>query len=201
MIENQILTNIKTRRSIRAFRQERIPEDIIDAIIEAGRFAPSALNRQGWKFVAVSDRRLIRAFSEAARTQLTNLYKLSPLLKLFSKELRDERTAAAIKKTATSGDDTVFYNAPLIIFIANDSRIRSTGKDCYLAAQNMMLAAHSLGVGSCCIGRARAIPGRLLREKLQVEPFYSFNLCAAFGFPVETRRTPPPRREGTVKKI
>ena len=136
-----------------------------------------------------------------ARAGLTKLYKLLPVLKVFVKDFRDERVVNAIKKTAQSREDTVFYNAPLVIFIANDSRIGSTGKDCYIAAQNMMLAAHSMGVGSCFIGRGRAIPKRLLLEKLGVEAHYAFGACVAFGYPKEARRTAPPRKEDTVKKI
>jgi nitroreductase len=196
---NPVIENIKSRRSVREFDGRGVSDGIRDAIIEAGRFAPSALNRQGWKFVAISDRRLIEELSRAARARLRNIYKMLPLLKVLVKDLRDERTVNAIKKTAQSSDDTVFYSAPLVVFIANDSRARSTEKDCYIAAQNMMLAAHSFGVGSCFIGRGKVIPRRLLLEKLDVEPYYTFDACVAFGYPKGVQRTPPPRREGTVK--
>ena len=121
-------------------------------------------------------------------------------MKLFVKALRDERSMNAVKKTAQSSDDTVFYNAPLLVFIANDTRFIGTETDCSLAAQNMMLAAHSLGLGSCFVGRGKLIPKALIKKRIKLSPYYDINAHLAFGYPKDPTRTPPPRREETVQR-
>jgi nitroreductase len=196
-----VIENIKSRRSVRNFQEKSVPDDVIEKIVEAGRFAPSALNRQPWKFIVVGSAEVKKELYIAARARLKKLYKLIPVLKFLKKDLRDERVVNAIKKTAESSEDTVFYNAPLLIFIANDTRYGDTKADCCLAAQNMMLAAHSLGVGSCFIGRGKAIPKKLLQKRFTLPAYYDFNVYMAFGYPEGLKRTPPARREDTVKRI
>lgn len=200
-IENMVLENIKSRRSIKAFRKDPVPGDIVEKIVEAGRFAPSALNMQPWKFIIVDDRQMIEEFASIARARIKKLYKLMPLVKIFKKSYRDQRAINAIKKTAESSADTVFYSAPLVIFIANDATFGETDIDCYLAAENMMLAANSLGIGSCFIGRGKAIPAKLLRKKFDLPDNYDFNVFIAFGYPKDHDRTAPARKVGTVKRI
>lgn len=197
-VKEYVIENIKSRRSVRSFKSEPLPRDVVEKIVEAGRFAPSALNRQPWKFIVINDVGLIEELSQIARARIKRLYKLIPLLKWFSKDLKDQRVVNAIKKTAESPEDTVFYKAPLLIFIANDARLSGTERDCYLAAQNMMLASHSLGIGSCFIGRGRAIPKKVLLKKFDLPNYYNVNVHLAFGYPREFPKTPPARREDTV---
>ncbi|MFH1753044.1 MAG: nitroreductase [Candidatus Omnitrophota bacterium] len=192
--ENLVIENIKSRRSVRDFRQDGIPEEVIKKILEAGSFAPSALNRQPWRFVVVSEEAAIKELSLAVRKRLKGLYRLTPILRFFLKDFRDERFVKALKKTASSEEETVFHGAPLVIFAANDTRYSNTVIDCALACQNMALAAHSMGVGSCFIGRAKAIPRRSLLMKFSLPAYYDFNTCVAFGYAKEAQRTPPPRK-------
>ncbi|MEE8360203.1 MAG: nitroreductase [Candidatus Omnitrophota bacterium] len=199
--KNIVIENIKSRRSIRDFRQEGIPEEVIEKITEAGSFAPSALNRQPWKFIVVGKEAIIKELSSVVRKKLKGLSKLVPILRVFLKDFRDERFVNALKKTALSEEDTVFYNAPLIIFVANDTRYSSTCVDCVLACQNMMLTAHSMGVGSCFIGRIKAIPNRLLRKKFDLPGYYDFNTCMVFGYPKDAVRTPPARSRDVVARF
>lgn len=199
--ENFIIDNIKSRRSIRNFQDTLIAKEIIEKIVEAGRFAPSALNRQPWKFIVINDKDLIEELSRITTARIKKLYKFIPLLKLFIKDLKDQRVVNALKKTVESPQDTVFHNAPLLIFIANDIRFDDTRHDCYLAAQNMMLAAHSLGIGSCFIGRSQVIPRKLLLNKFSLPNFYDVKVHIAFGYPKEFPKTPAARREDIVKWI
>ena len=198
---NDILKNIATRRSVRKFRRQAVPREIVEEIVEAGRLAPSALNMQPWKFIVVQDAELIAELSGIAAGRIRKLYRLVPLLRPFSKALKDQRVVNAMKKTAESNEDTVFYRAPFIIFIANDTNCASSEADCYIAGENMALAAHSLGIGSCFIGRAKAIPVKTLREKLDLPGHYNVNVCMAFGYPEELTKIPPAKKADTVKWI
>jgi len=200
-MSNPILENIKARRAIREFEDKAVAPDAIDKITEAGRFAPSALNRQPWQFIVVTDKGIIAEFTRVVRERVKKIYRLLPVLKAFVKELRDERVAAAIKKTATRDDDTVFYGAPLVIIVANDRNIKDSKADCVFAAQNMMLAAHALGIGSCVIGRGKLIPMALLRKKFNIDKDYGAAIFIAFGYPKGPRRAAAPRKDNAVKKF
>jgi nitroreductase len=200
-MRNNVTDNIASRRSVREFRESPVPEDVIEAIVEAGRSAPSALNRQPWKFLVIADRGVIEELSLMARARIKKIYRLMPVLRLFVKGLKDQRSANAIKKTAGSPDDTVFYRAPLLIVVANDTRFNDTEADCCLAAQNMMLAAHSMGIGSCFIGRGRLIPRRNILSRLRLPAFYDTRVFVVFGYPKSPAAGGPARREGTVERI
>lgn len=198
---NLVIDNIKSRRSVRSFQKKPIPEDIIERIVEAGQFAPSALNRQPWRFVVVRDTGTIKEFSSVATAQIKKLYKLLPIIRHLKPSLKDERVVGALKKTAEKEGDTIFYEAPLVIIVANDTRIEGSKQDCIFAAQNVMLAAHSMGVGSCFIGRGKAITKQLLLEKTGLPPCYDFNVFIALGYSSEGKRTPPPRKGDPVTNI
>lgn len=200
-MENTVINNIKSRRSVRDFKSEPIPNDVIDKIVEAGRFAPSALNKQPWKFIIIDDKGLIEDLSRLVRCRIKRIYKLIPLLKFFVKPLRDQRSVNALKKTAESPYDTVFYNAPLLIFIANDKRLGKTEADCYLAAQNVILAAHSMSVGSCIIGRGNFIPKKFLLKKISLPAFYDIGVHIALGYPNTAQKAPPPRKDDTILRV
>lgn len=183
---------------IKSFKPDPIPREVIEKIVEAGRFAPTALNLQPWKFIIIDDKPFIEELFRVVKDRLTRLYALIPILKFFSRDLRDERVANAIKKTAESGEDTVFHNAPLLVFVANDKRCHDSLADCCLAAQNMMLAAHSLGIGSCYIGRAKIIPVPFLLKKFNLPAFYDIKVHLAFGYAKGPLRTPPPRKDDAI---
>jgi len=199
--EDFVIENIKSRRSIRNFQDRPIPDDVVDKIVEAGRFAPSALNRQPWKFIVIRDRKVIDELSGTAYSRIKRLYPLLGLLGIFKRSFREERFKSAMKKTVESTSEAIFYRAPLVIIIANDTSFDNTQIDCSLAAQNMMLAANSLGIGSCFVGRGRAIPKRFLQKKFDLPPRYDFNVWVVFGYTQDTERSAPPRREDAVKKV
>jgi len=199
--EDIILDNIRSRRSVRDFQDRMIPDDVVNKIIEAGRFAPSALNRQPWQFIVIQDRKTIRELSGIIFLRIKSLYPFFPLLGFFKKSLRDEKFLSAMKKTVESDPEAVFYKAPLVVAVANDTRFDDTRMDCSFAAQNMMLAASSYGIGSCFIGRGKVIPKRLLQKRFGLPAYYDFNVWVVFGYPRDAQRTAPPRREDTVRKI
>ena len=178
---------------------QEIPKKLIEEILEAGRFAPSGLNKQPWEFIVITNKKLIKELSLAITKTIKSLYIISPILKLISKQLRDERTFSAIRKTATSGHDTVFYNAPLVIFIVSNKQSKWVRTDCALAAQNMMLATHSLGIGSCFIGRGFLLSkNRRLLKKIGLRHGYKIYAVLVFGYPKEFPKSAPERRKDNV---
>lgn len=148
---NQIIKNIKNRRSIRSYKGKSVPRGIIKEIIEAGRYAPSSHNSQPWRFIVITNRKKIKELSESVKDYYRRLVRLGAILTAFSRKLR--KLSDSAKKRIDTDKDLFFYNAPVVILIcAKEGRF--SVQDCSCAAQNMMLAARSLGLGSCWIGFA-----------------------------------------------
>jgi nitroreductase len=139
--ENAVIGAIKRRRSIRAYKSDKIPREVLKAIIESGNDAPSGMNSQPWRFVVVEDKTLHKRLLEAAVPNARKL--LEPL-----KETNPERYHLIMKRYDDL-DDPIYYSAPAIIFIIGVGTYADLS--CPLACQNMMLAAYSLGLGSCWV--------------------------------------------------
>jgi len=127
---NAVLKSIEDRRSIRKFRPDSVDDEKINAILNAGRWAPSFLNLQPWKFIVVKDKAIKKQMGEKLRL---------PFL------LTDYRGTTVYDFIA---------EVPAVIVVCVDAQ-----KDKLhhveagaIATQNMSLAAHSLGLGSYWIG-------------------------------------------------
>jgi nitroreductase len=142
-LTNKVLKAIKCRRSIRSYKPEPVPDMFIEKIIDAGNWAPSAGNLQPWRFVVVKDKKVRAKLREATVPKWRNVMELL-------KEEAPERYK--MFKNNLKLKDPVFYSAPVIIFIIGTSSI-----NCSLACQNILLAAHSLGLGSCYVGWGSAV--------------------------------------------
>jgi nitroreductase len=138
---NEVLKTIKERRSIRSYKSEKIPREIITAIIEAGNNAPSAMNSQPWRFVVVEDEALHKKMTEVS---IPNAKKVLEHVKTSNPERYQ-----LIMKRFEELEDPIYYSAPVIIFVIG--RGPYADSSCPLACENMMLAAHSLGLGSCWV--------------------------------------------------
>lgn len=202
---NQIMANIKSRRSKRCFLDRSIPDGIIREIIEAGCYAPSALNKQPWKFAIITNKDFIRRLSCIVKDIAAKITKYLPILKLFKPALRDPQLAAVIKKTVSSDTDTVFYNAPLLILVVSDKREHYATKDCALASQNMMLYANSLGISSCFIGRADFLEmSRVARDIIGLPPHHKIQSAIVFGYAPQAKDnliTPERRKDNIVNWV
>jgi nitroreductase len=144
----EVLEAIRTRRSIRRYKQDPIPDELIVKILEAGRWAPSASNSQPWSFVVLTDpevkRRVTRCF----------------LYGWFLDE------------------------APVGIVVSVDPRLSSCPiQDGSLAVQNMMLAAHALGLGTCWINPG--LNDNEVKKILGIPRGHSLICVLSLGHPAE----------------
>ena len=114
MKTNEVLENIKARRSVRAYTDRQVSEEDLQAILEAATFAPSGMHLETWHFTAIQ-----------------NADKLAEL---------NERIKG-------------YYHAPTLVIVSNEPTQWWAGMDCACAIENMFLAAHSLGIGSCWINQ------------------------------------------------
>jgi nitroreductase len=138
----ELMQAIRGRRAVRSYTARQIPRETILALVDAAIAAPSAMNLQPWSFAIVQDVERLAGMSAAAKRFLL----ASPLSDLALSSQR-----AALEDPAFD----LFYGAPCLIVICARPPSRQASEDCCLAAQNLMLAAHASGLGSCWIGFAR----------------------------------------------
>ncbi|MBO7638868.1 MAG: nitroreductase [Treponema sp.] len=137
------LEAILTRRSTRKY-QDKMPErDLIEKVIEAGRFAPSGSNSQNTHFIVFSDRKIL--------TEMAGLVKEE-----FSKMEAGPDTYVSLRNAINASKNTNYvfhYGAPVFIVVANKKNYGNAMADSACALENMMIAANALDLGSCWINQ------------------------------------------------
>jgi nitroreductase len=191
MMMNEVFDAIRRRRSVRSYDKKSIPRDILSAVIDAGNEAPSAMNSQPWRFVVVEEG---AARKKLLRAALPQAKKITELVKDVDPERYE-----MIKKQFAELPDPVYYSAPAVVFVIGSGRYAA--HSCPLACENMMLAAHSLGMGSCWVGfGAMVTEDQEARSLLDLKEDESIFGPILFGYPKgETQR--PPKKEPKVKWI
>ncbi|MDR2054672.1 MAG: nitroreductase [Desulfovibrio sp.] len=188
-MKEHVLENILTRRSIRRYQRRPVPREILEQIIEAGSYAPSARNSQPWHFTVVTDpERIARVTAELK----------AAVLRMPQNPYKDFVGAASYSVN--------FHNAPVFIIVSGNTEASGmVESDCALALGTMFLAAHALGIGSCWVnqlGSACAEPGfRAFLTELGVPPHNYVYGSGAFGFAEGEPPAAPPRREGVISYI
>jgi nitroreductase len=169
------------RRSVRDYEKKEVPEDILNEILKAGAMAPSAMDRQPCRYIIITDKEKIRELSDKVKD-------LAGALGLGARLLERMKLK----------DDVIFYDAPLLIMIVAE---KSEGApiDCALAAQNMMLRAYDLGLGSCFIGFAKLLhEDRETLEGLGVKGNQELYCPLIFGYP--KGQSHEKKREAKIQK-
>ena len=178
--KNVVIENIMTRRSVRKYQPQAVNRDTMQIILECGINAPNAINKQSWEVRVVDNPEFINGITEVFK-------KVSP-------------------KMAEGADfKNMFRNAPTVVFIANDTTFPFSQVDCGLMAENMMLSAWSMGIGSVCLGSSahfinntpEAAP---FLEKLGFSENYKTLVCIGFGYPAEIPAAKP-RDKDKIKFI
>ncbi len=181
--ERQTLAVIQDRQSVRDYTDREVPDESIQKIIVAGTQAPTALGLQPWRFVVVRDRDLMRRISDYCKPVLAESIEGEP------RYPGTEFFLAALKDPGYS----IFYNAPVLILVLGAREVVSSVIDCALCAENMLLAAWALGLGSCWVGSATLVEQSPdLLTALKVPGDHRIVAPLIFGYPA----TPlPPKRE------
>lgn len=192
-----ILQLIKQRRSIRNFKEKEINKETLKEIIQTGKYAPSALNKQPWKFIVITNKNFIKDLSIKVKEELRKILKKRFIKKFSIKELKDEDIFKLLLAFAFSKEDIIFFNAPALVFILTKNFLFNN-ESCACCAENMMIAAHSLGIGSCWIGFASVLGlKKQLLEKIGVPEKHHIAAAIVFGYPKEYPGKPSIRRIGS----
>lgn len=184
---NPIMENILTRRSVRSFRKDQISEKDLDTILLAGSYAPTGMGMQSWKFTAIQKPETIRKVNEAMRQTLLSLSpETHPYYAKLIQKAQDEQA-------------DFLYGALTYIIVSNLIDNSNSMADCALAIGNMMLAAHSLGIGSCWLNQLPRLSDmpliRKLLTDLSIPEDHTVYGSVAMGFPAEEPRPAAPRKD------
>ncbi len=195
---NMVEDVIYARRSVRYYKNKQVPEYLLRRILEAGRFAPSAGNGQTWKFVVVQDRNMLDEMTEDILTLLKRVMKfadyiqpgqgrkawIARLLQRTAKNMFHPIPFGAMKFMA-EGKLGVWHDAPTVVMLLADGRTPGhPAIDVGITGTNMVLAAHSFGLGTCWV--SFATPLNMMpkwRKKLGIKYPYKLHTSIAIGYP------------------
>lgn len=172
---NEYIQNMETRRSVRGYKADPVPQEILDQIIEAGLYAPCGMGKQSPIIVAVTD-----------------------------KEIRDRLSAANAAVMGKEGFDP-FYGAPVVLVVLADKSVPTHVYDGSLVMGNLMNAAHALGVDSIWIHRAKEVFEQpewqsFLEEHGVTGAYEGIGHCV-LGYAAGPAPAAQPRREGRVIRV
>lgn len=163
---NEILKNIYERRAVRKYKNMPVPKDLIEILLDAGRIAPSAMNRQPWKFYVLTDARKIKAFSkEIAHIAIKEIKHVS-LKEVAKMTLSFFHLSTMVD--FLKNDDHIFYGAPVVIFITTPKADEWGALDVGMCTENIMLAAKAIGLDTCPVGFAKFVT--------QTPDYFSLNI-------------------------
>lgn len=185
-----IVEIIKTRRSVREYSEKQVSDEDIKFLIDCARYAPSGFNVQPWSFLVVKNKDVMRKISERGKSSMI------PLLEQMKSASKKAAEFLVFLKTKGT---SMFYDAPVLIIILGNKSAMTADWDCSMAAQNMMLAAHSKGMGSCWIGGVLpALMDEGLLKELGAPEGYKAVAPLIFGYP-KGKTEMPGRSEPDVK--
>jgi len=181
---NGVIRAILGRRSTRAFQDRHVREEDLEMILTCGAYAPSAMNSQNWHFTAIRDRDVI----EKVNGWIVGEIK--------------ESGNPALEGIVERSHGRIFRNAPCIIVVSTEKQDRFGVINAAAATQNLLLAAHSLGIGSCWIGTV-GILGTSTRAdhyatELKVPAGYAPFFGVTLGYAASGDPEAPARRAGTI---
>ena len=170
---NDVIKNIVERRSIKKYKSDMVPSELIDEVLKAGTFAPTGMNKQSPIIIAITN-----------------------------KEVRDKLSKLNAKIMGVDIDP--FYGAPVVIVVLADKSVPTYIYDGSLVMENMMLAAHSLGLGSCWIHRAKeefeTEEGKEILKSLGITGDYEGIGHCILGYP-DMEAVTKPRKENYIYKM
>ena len=183
---NEVIKNIKERRSVRFFQTKRIQKEVLTAIIEAGNEAPTGAGVQPWRFVVLESDDLRKSIAQNAKPVYLNFMKNA---EAGFKKVRDEIDGVL--------EDSIYYAAPVIIFVIG-KKLVTYDKDCPMVCENMMLAARSLDIGSCWLGFGQMGLTEEIKKVMELQDNEVIFGPIAFGYPSKGFPEMPPKREPQV---
>ena len=176
--KNPVIENIMARRSVRAYKDQAVPRELLEQVVECGINAPNAMNAQQWEVRVVESKEWIDKTTEAYKESM--------------------KGTPGEKMIADPTFKNMFRNAPSVIFIGHKPGM-FTQVDCGLMAGNIMLAAKSLGLGTVCMAGPvmffKQPAGEAYLKSLNFSEGYEPLICIGIGYADEEPAAKPRNKE------
>lgn len=183
---NETLSVIKRRRSIRKYADRQVEEKMLEAVVEAGTFAPNASD-QAWHFTVVQNKALLKRLNLAAKRYAS---------------------ASGLPWLEALGKDEAFdclYGAPTVVLVSCDSRSVAPQVDTAAATENLLIAAESVGLGACwgyfATQAFLSDEGPVLRDAFQIPEGFGVYVSVMLGYKEGDAPEARERRQGVVTYI
>jgi nitroreductase len=177
---NETLRSIYTRASVRKYKTDKVPDEDIKEILRSGFHAANGMNRQALEFVVMENRSSIFKYNRKAIDLYAEMMKASGQSYPMVERLQNDPKA------------DIFHGAPVLVFVFSDPNAVTPMEDGSLAVGNMMLAAHSMGYGTCFIGFAAGLGSDPeFRKECKVPEDRKYLACMTLGKPDGAVETHP----------
>ena len=207
---------MRSRRSCRNYQEKEVPHGLLEDLIRIGTTAPSGTNSQGWTFSLAASRDEVVALGALTADFYKRLNKKadSPFWRLLARFFAADvlgryyrghyqTVVKGLQAWEEDGEDHLFHGAPAAILVGGRATASCPVEDALLASQNILLAAHTLGLGSCLIGFVvKALAhDRGFRRQLGLGPGEQIHSVIALGYPQEKYYGLAPRRPITPRYL
>ena len=193
---NEMIEKMIARHAIRRFQDRQLEEDVLEQILEAGLYAPSAGNNQRSRIVVCQDKEINERLGRLSRCVQ---FKDGDPAQVAQSISADQ---PSIKDDLTLLDG--FYHAPTVLTIFSPE-MKYTHEDAAMIAENIQLAAHFLGVGACYVGRTEEVfeteVGRALREAWGIAEDLVPVGNVLLGYREGPEPHTKPRKEGRILRV
>ncbi|MGE4297996.1 MAG: nitroreductase family protein [Desulfovibrionaceae bacterium] len=212
----QLIRLMRSRRSCRHYRPDPPPRALLEDLVRAAITAPSGTNSQCWTFTMLPEREHVLALGQAVGAFFRRLNRLAarPWVRFLcslagkpalARYFRDHyaSVADALAQWDATGRDMLFHGAPSAIMVGSRPGASCPAEDALMATQNLLLAAHALGLGACCIGYVVEAMRRdaSIQRLAGIPSDETVHAVVALGYPSARFRRPAGRRTPVMRWI
>ena len=206
---SDLVALMRSRRSCRKYLELTVSEEILVDLVKIGTTAPSGTNSQGWNFVVLPAREDVLVLGGLVADYYRRLNRLAanPVLRGMMKVIGGDSLGRYYRNYSTSvaealnewdekGTDRLFHGATAVILVTGRNTASCPAEDALLATQNILLAAHAMGLGSCLIGFAVEAMRRnpMMKKKMGISQDEQIYSAIALGVPAVTFYRPAGRK-------
>lgn len=203
-----------SRRSCRCFTDQPVERAMLEDLMKIGITAPSGTNSQSWTFTILPTRKAVESLAGhiASYFERLNATAEKTMLRMFLKLIGNgeldayyhgyyRRTKEALEDWKESGKDRLFHGSTAVILVGSRPGASCPVEDALLATQNILLAAHSVGLGSCLIGYAVAAIKKdpSIQQSIGIPPVEKIHAVIALGYPNEVYQRVAGRKKVTPR--
>ncbi len=211
---SELVQLMASRRSCRCFVGQPVERVMLEDLIKIGITAPSGTNSQAWTFTIMPTRKAVASFAEqiASYFKRLNIAAEKTMLRMFLKLIGKGELEAyyrgyyrkvkeALEQWQGAGKDRLFHGAAAAIIIGSKPGASCPAEDALLATQNILLAAHSMGLSSCLIGYAVAAMKKdpLIQQSIGIPSEEEIHAVIALGYSEEVYQRVAGRKKVTLR--